>query len=427
MLESLDAVNWSHLEHAYGPADDVPDLIRALTSPLYETRRRTFRTLYSNIYHQGTVYEATAYAVPFLIELLEGSGIRCKAEILVLLAHLARGYSYIEQHQDLEFTFTKEERSSPAFAERLRKEQTWVKNAHEAVGKGFPLYLDLLRYADPMIRMSAAYILSCFQEYTARSRPALHSSLRSEGDPSAKAGILLSLSALSEHDSPLLNLFMEMMHGSEPRLVRVIAAMQLARLTRDTPSLEVVQVLLDALAHPEDIQNGYAELPWSNMSLTGDICRVLSTLAPERMAPLVIPVLLDIFHTAGQASIERQRQREAELRQVNADNPHHPPEQVFKMAAAMNNFGLMGLLDVARALLHYAFQGKAVENPRALTATQRAVLTTIAINDAAWTFNGNMYDLLHPLFPSADQRRFLLATREFVRNLVQMAAREELE
>ena len=137
MLESLNAVNWSHLEHAYGPADDVPDLIRALTSPLYETRRRTFRTLYSNIYHQGTVYEATAFTVPFFLELLQGPDVQCKAEILVLLAHLARGYSYIKQHQDLEFTFTKEERSSPAFAERLRKEQTWVKNAHEAVGKGF--------------------------------------------------------------------------------------------------------------------------------------------------------------------------------------------------------------------------------------------------------------------------------------------------
>ncbi len=421
MLESLDTVNWSLLEHAYGPADDVPDLIRALTSPLYETRRRTFRTLYSNIYHQGTVYEATAFTVPFFLELLQEQDVQCKAEILVLLAHLARGYSYIEQHQDLEFTFTKEERSSPEFAERLRKEQTWVKNAHEAVGKGFSLYLDLLRHADAMIRMSAAYILSCFQEYAARSWPALLSSLRSESDPSAKAGILLSLSALSEHDSSLLNLFMEMMHGSEPRLVRVIAAMQLARLTRDAPSLKVVQVLLDALADAEDIQDGYAELPWSDMNLAGDICCVLSTLAPERMAPLVIPVLLDIFNTGGQASMERLRQREAELRQVNADNPPHPPAQVLKMAAAMNNIGLMGLLDVAHALLHYAFQGKAVENPRALTATQRAVLTTFVINDAAWTFSGNMYDLLHPLFPSEDRRR-LLNMRDFLRQFLQHEA-----
>ncbi len=356
MLESLDTVNWSLLEHAYGPADDVPDLIRALTSPLHETRRRTFRTLYSNIYHQGTVYEATAFTVPFFLELLQGQDVQCKAEILVLLAHLARGYSYIEQHQDLEFTFTKEERSSPEFAERLRKEQTWVKNAHEAVGKGFPLYLDLLRHADPMIRMSAAYILARFQEHAARSRPALLSSLRSESDPSAKAGILLSLSALSEHDSPLLNLFMEMMHDSEPRLVRVIAAMQLAQLTGSNPPAEAVQVLLDALAHPEEVKDGYAELPWSQTDLVGDICEVLCTLAPENIATLAIPVLLDIFNAAGQDNTQRLQRKEAELRQANANNPHQPPDQVIKMAAAMNNVGLMGMLNIVRALLHFAFQ-----------------------------------------------------------------------
>jgi hypothetical protein len=33
MLEGLDAINWQQLTHAYGPATDVPDLIRKLTSP----------------------------------------------------------------------------------------------------------------------------------------------------------------------------------------------------------------------------------------------------------------------------------------------------------------------------------------------------------------------------------------------------------
>ncbi len=272
-----------------------------------------------------------------------------------------------------------------------------------------------------MIRMSAAYILSCFQEHAKRSRPALLSSLRSEGDPSAKAGILLSLSALSEHDSPLLNLFMEMMHGSEPRLVRVIAAIQLVQLTGSNPSTEAVQVLLDALAHSEEVKDGYAELPWSQTDIVGDICEVLCTLAPENIAPLAIPVLLDIFNAAGQDNAQRLQQKEAELRQANANNPHQPPDQVIKMAAAMNNVGLMGMFNIVRALLHFAFQGQAVEDPLALTAIQRTVLTAIVINDAAWTFSGNMYDLLHPLFPSADRRR-LLKMRDFLRQLLQHEA-----
>jgi hypothetical protein len=36
MLETLDAVPWSELEHAYGEASEVPDLIRELASPEQE-------------------------------------------------------------------------------------------------------------------------------------------------------------------------------------------------------------------------------------------------------------------------------------------------------------------------------------------------------------------------------------------------------
>jgi hypothetical protein len=32
MLEGLKGVRWGELSHAYGPADDVPDLIRAVAS-----------------------------------------------------------------------------------------------------------------------------------------------------------------------------------------------------------------------------------------------------------------------------------------------------------------------------------------------------------------------------------------------------------
>ncbi len=34
MLEGLNDINWQRLTHAYGPATDVPDLIRKLTSPV---------------------------------------------------------------------------------------------------------------------------------------------------------------------------------------------------------------------------------------------------------------------------------------------------------------------------------------------------------------------------------------------------------
>jgi hypothetical protein len=60
MLEGLERVDWARLQHAYGPATDVPGLLRALTVVDRDTREQTLHELFGNIYHQGTVYSAWA-------------------------------------------------------------------------------------------------------------------------------------------------------------------------------------------------------------------------------------------------------------------------------------------------------------------------------------------------------------------------------
>jgi hypothetical protein len=55
MLERLDTIDWATFSHAYGSAEDVPALIRALRSPDPETRDCALSELFSTIWHQGTV------------------------------------------------------------------------------------------------------------------------------------------------------------------------------------------------------------------------------------------------------------------------------------------------------------------------------------------------------------------------------------
>lgn len=84
----LDHVRWHDLNHAYGPAADVPDLIRALYGADDDTADAAVHELYGNIHHQGTVYPASAPAVPFLAHAaLHAPGRR--DELLMLLAVLA--------------------------------------------------------------------------------------------------------------------------------------------------------------------------------------------------------------------------------------------------------------------------------------------------------------------------------------------------
>jgi hypothetical protein len=63
-LERLDDVPWGSLTHAYGAADDVPGLLRELASGDAEAREAALHELHGNVWHQGTVYEATAHVVP---------------------------------------------------------------------------------------------------------------------------------------------------------------------------------------------------------------------------------------------------------------------------------------------------------------------------------------------------------------------------
>ena len=71
MFEKLDQIDWTSLEHAYGSAEDVPQLIRDLASDDASVRDEAFYTAYGHIFHQGTRYQATAPAVPFLLEILD--------------------------------------------------------------------------------------------------------------------------------------------------------------------------------------------------------------------------------------------------------------------------------------------------------------------------------------------------------------------
>ncbi|MBM7491908.1 hypothetical protein JOD64_003130 [Micromonospora luteifusca] len=69
-LPGLDDVPWADLEHAHGPADDVPDLLRELAGGTQEWDEVLGELFGDDLLHQGDCHEATAPALPFLTELI---------------------------------------------------------------------------------------------------------------------------------------------------------------------------------------------------------------------------------------------------------------------------------------------------------------------------------------------------------------------
>ena len=64
---SLDSPEWANLEHAYGRASDIPELLRRLEG---EGSSEPWFSIWSALAHQGDVYSASFAAVPHVIRVL---------------------------------------------------------------------------------------------------------------------------------------------------------------------------------------------------------------------------------------------------------------------------------------------------------------------------------------------------------------------
>lgn len=70
----LDSPRWAELQHAYGNASDIPELLRQLQYlPRSEAYGEIWFALWSALAHQGDVYPASFAAVPHIIALLAAS------------------------------------------------------------------------------------------------------------------------------------------------------------------------------------------------------------------------------------------------------------------------------------------------------------------------------------------------------------------
>lgn len=160
MLDALDDIAWQALSHAYGPAVDVPGQIRALQSSDPRARERALTDLHQTIWHQGTVYGATAAAVPFLVALAADPATPDRVGILAFLELIADGGSYLDDHRSMGALDLRD--AVPDFGRQLETELGWVRAARGAVEAGWERYLRLLDDPDAAVRAAAARLMGQF-------------------------------------------------------------------------------------------------------------------------------------------------------------------------------------------------------------------------------------------------------------------------
>ena len=288
MLEDLDKVPWAELTHAYGSAEDVPDLLRALADPDPARREATIWELWGNLFHQGTRYEATSYAVPFLLELLAEPAVREKGELLRYLGSLVAGYFDL-LNRPLYATATEVFHYGERipFRELEPDERPFV-DALAAIARetraGIPLLLQLAESGIPAERGWSAYVLACLPEDTSVSAPVLRRRLQDDHHAQVRAAAAFALGELGQAE-PLRAAL-----DDDSPIVRCVAACELARIDPD-PSLG--PVLAGFL---EGEIEGYDTAPGTGGEAAEDAAAALSHLPIEQVRAAVPALLQALGH-----------------------------------------------------------------------------------------------------------------------------------
>lgn len=91
LLARIYAINWSSSYTAYGPANDVPELLVQLASDDHKIAKTASHKLWCGLCHQHVSMAPAGYiALPFILEILDNADELLSIEILDILLGFAK-------------------------------------------------------------------------------------------------------------------------------------------------------------------------------------------------------------------------------------------------------------------------------------------------------------------------------------------------
>lgn len=211
LLEGLESIPWAELHHAYGTAEDVPQILRDRASSNVEIAQKAQDSLFGNILHQGTIYEATSHAIPFLVKLLQAREVHLRHHLIWLLQGIADGGGYPGQ-------------TDP---KALVEEQTDIARAQASLEDQLAALLSLISDPDRDVRRHISGLLA--KMHGGRAWLLRHAIEQASNEPDVYSGAnwLFSLSCVAPNDETVRQL-MKLEPSDNPLLKLATAAVVLA-------------------------------------------------------------------------------------------------------------------------------------------------------------------------------------------------------
>jgi len=261
-------VDWSALEDAYGLATDLPEDLRGLVASVPRKRGAALDRLWARLCHQGSVYPASAVAVPYLLRLAATPATKDRDGIVELLAGIAVG----DHTNFLDGALAAGRRK--ARRHRKRTARTVEARCYEAVAAGAPRLRALLADRESRVRAAAAFALAWLPDPTGASARVVGVRCRAERDAAARASMLVALGHLgakAEREA----LEVALAEGKGPSAVRTAAAIGMAYLDGKRVPAAAREVLEAACVARPLRRTGQ---PWNGGDLAGHAAAVLATL-----------------------------------------------------------------------------------------------------------------------------------------------------
>ncbi|WP_411080924.1 HEAT repeat domain-containing protein [Streptomyces sp. cmx-18-6] len=237
MFSGIDEVDWASMEHAYGPADDVPVLLRGLASADPAERESALDGMYGAVHHQGDVYACTLACIPFLFELVVDPAVQDRGSVVELLTSIG-GFDLDEDDE----------------AEIDEDEIEGAANyamAAAAVTAGAGVFFELIADEDRGVRLAAPLALATLHRQPVRVLEQLRERLPVEPDEEVRLALVEAAGRVALRHRPLagrvadwLRLLVDRAHTPGLRLA---ALAQLARCSPDALPGDVVPVVSELL------------------------------------------------------------------------------------------------------------------------------------------------------------------------------------
>ncbi len=302
MLEQIENIDWGNLKHAYGSALDVPNNIRNLASLDEKIRDKALYNLYGNIFHQGTRYEATPYAIPFLYELIETESVKDKHKIISLLVNLALGYEekYLPDGVNPE-NFRKELLESEANMTDAQRENcekyghsiSALIDCYDYMKNGIPTLLNCLRSKDVRIQKAALYAISWFPEESEKSIPEIIKVLSNFEEEIEIANGVLAIGLLNKQSKNKIDLSpINYCLKSDSELIRTCSAIALAK---NPIEKEILEILIEGIKSGKNL-NFVEGILFNEGRISGYASTTLSKYGKAETEK-IIPVLCQVLET----------------------------------------------------------------------------------------------------------------------------------